>query len=135
MEIESREWRPFGDGTDRAIAAMIEVHRHLGPGLMESAYEAALCRELDLNGIAYERQIPLPVEYKGMPLDCGYRLDLLIERTIVVELKTVERLLLVDEAQALTYLRLSGADVVLLANFNSRHLRDGLRRLVRRAAR
>jgi len=112
------------------IGAAIEVHRVLGPGLLESAYEESLCRELSLRNIAFERQVSLPVEYKGVQLDCGYRLDLVVARSVVVELKTVESLLPIHEAQLLTYLKLSRLKVGLLLNFNVALMKDGVKRLV-----
>jgi len=112
------------------IGAAIEVHRVLGPGLLESAYEEALCRELALRNAPFERQVPLPVAYKGMPLDCGYRLDLVVDEKVIVELKTVESLMPIHEAQLLTYLKLSGLKLGLLLNFNVRLMREGIKRLV-----
>ena len=112
------------------IGAAIEVHRVLGPGLLESAYEESLCRELSLRNIAFERQVSLPIEYKGVKLDCGYRVDLVVERSVVVELKTVESLLPIHEAQLLTYLKLSKLKVGLLLNFNVALMKDGVKRLV-----
>ena len=116
--------------TEGIIGAAIEVHRQLGPGLMESAYEECLCHELNLRKIHYERQKALPLEYKGLRLDCGYRLDLLVAQKVVVELKSVESLLPIHEAQLLTYLKLGGWKVGLLINFNVPVLRDGILRLV-----
>ena len=116
--------------TDRIIGLAIEVHRHLGPGLLESAYEECLCFELRENGIAHARQVQLPMEYKAVRLDCGYRVDIAVENRLVLELKTVERLLPVHDAQLLTYLRLSGFATGLLLNFNVPVLKDGVRRLV-----
>ena len=129
MLVMEQEARRFTDGTDSVIAAMIEVHLCLGPGLLESAYEACLGAELTLRKIRFERQRSLAINYKGVRVDCGYRIDLVVEETILVELKTVERLLAVHEAQVITYLRLSGLSVGLLVNFNSGMLRNGLRRL------
>jgi GxxExxY protein len=108
----------------------MEVHRALGPGLLESAYEECLCRELTLREIAYDRQLPLKVEFKGLHLDCGYRLDLVVENQVVVELKTVETILPVHEAQLLTYLKLGGYKIGLLINFNVTLLKQGIRRKV-----
>ncbi len=108
----------------------MEVHKALGPGLLESAYEDCLCRELELQGIAFEKQVPLPVTYKGMTLACGYRMDLVVEGELVVELKAVDALLPIHEAQLLTYLRLSGLKRGLLLNFHVSLLRDGIRRRV-----
>jgi GxxExxY protein len=121
--------RGLGDGTEEVIGALIEVHRHLGPGLMESAYEACVCAELAGRRIEFERQRALPMMYKGVRLDCGYRLDLVVRGSILLELKVVERLLPIHEAQVITYLRLSRLPVGLLVNFNVTVLRNGLRRL------
>jgi GxxExxY protein len=115
--------------TEAIIGAAIEVHRHLGPGLLESAYQTCLARELDLRGIAFEQEKPLPLEYKGVKLDCGYRLDFLVEEAVVVELKTVEALQPIHEAQLLTYLRLSGCKIGLLINFNVPILKNGIKRM------
>ena len=112
------------------IGAAIEVHRILGPGLLESAYEQCLCHELTLKDISFERQKPLPVTYKGISLDCGYRLDILVEKLVIVELKTVEHIGPIHEAQLLTYLKLSELWLGLLVNFNVPVLRDGIRRIV-----
>ncbi|MBK9712834.1 MAG: GxxExxY protein [Kouleothrix sp.] len=116
--------------TSEIIGAAIEVHRTLGPGLLESAYEQCLCRELSLRRLAFEQQRSLPVEYKGLRLDCGYRLDLLVMETVVVEVKSVAALLPIHEAQLLTYLRLGGWKVGLLINFNVPVLKQGIKRLV-----
>lgn len=116
--------------TETIIGAAIEVHRALGPGLLESAYVKCLCHELTLRGIPFVRELPLPLEYKGIRLDCGYRIDLLVADAVVVEVKTVEKLIPVHEAQLLTYLRLGGWRVGLLMNFNSPVLKQGVRRLV-----
>lgn len=116
--------------TEKVIGLAIEVHRHLGPGLLESAYEECLCFELETNGIGHIRQVPLPVTYKNTKLECGYRMDLVVEDKLVIELKTVDRLLPIHEAQLLTYLKLSGLKTGLLLNFNSSVLKDGIRRLV-----
>lgn len=120
--------------TEKVIGAAIEVHRALGPGLLESAYEECLCRELELQGIPFKRQLELPVQYKGVALDCGYRLDLLVAELVVVELKSVEDLLPVHTAQVLTYLKLGGWKVGLLINFNVPMLKKGIRRLVHNLA-
>ena len=114
----------------KIIGAAIEVHRKLGPGLLESAYGECLCRELDLRGIDFKRQVPLPLNYKGVNLDCGYRLDLLVEDKVIVELKSVETLEPIHEAQMLTYLKLRNAWLGLIINFNVIMLKDGVRRLV-----
>jgi len=114
----------------KIIGAAIEVHKHLGPGLLESAYEECLCRELDLRGIDFKRQVPLPLKYKGLKLDCGYRLDLLVEDKVIVELKTVEAIAPIHEAQILTYLKLRDIRLGLIINFNVPLLVEGIRRLV-----
>ena len=116
--------------THEIIAAAIEVHRALGPGLLESVYEECLCRELNLRGIAFNRQLPLRVKFKGVQLDCGYRLDLVVEQEVVVEIKAVESLLPIHEAQLLTYLKLGGYKIGLLINFNVAILKKGIRRKV-----
>jgi GxxExxY protein len=116
--------------TEKVIAAAIEVHRALGPGLLESAYEECLCKELSLRNIPFLRQPGLPVEFKGSRLECGYRIDLLIDSVLVVEIKSVETILPVHEAQLLTYLKLGGWKVGLLINFNVALLKQGLRRRV-----
>lgn len=116
--------------TQTIIGAAIELHRALGPGLLESAYEHCLCYELDLQKIPYRRQYPLPVIYKGIQLDCGYRLDLLVAEQVVVELKAVEVLLPVFDAQLITYLKLGNWQVGLLINFNVPVLIQGIRRRV-----
>jgi len=116
--------------TDQIIGAAIEVHRALGPGLLESAYEACLAFELAQRGLKVESQKPLPLTYKEVRLDCGYRLDLLVEDAVIVEIKAVDTLAPIHQAQLLSYLRLSGCKVGLLINFNVRILKDGLRRLV-----
>lgn len=109
------------------IDAAIKVHRTLGPGLLESSYEVCLDHELNSRGLRVARQVPVPIVYEGIRLDCGYRLDLVVDGAIVVEVKSVEKLLPLHTAQVLTYLRLSGARQVLLFNFNSVKLMDGLR--------
>jgi GxxExxY protein len=116
--------------TERMIGMAIEVHRYLGPGLLESAYEECLCFEFRTAGLAYECQVALPVHYKSVHLSCGYRLDVVIERRLIVEIKSVDHLLPIHEAQLLTYLRLGGMKVGLLMNFNCVVLKDGLRRFV-----
>ncbi len=116
--------------TSRIIGAAIEVHRKLGPGLLESAYEQCLCHELHLRGLSFECQVALPVLYKGLRLDCGYKIDLIVEQQVVVELKAIEKLLPVHEAQLLTYLKISGKHVGLLVNFNSSLLTQGIIRRV-----
>ena len=116
--------------TKEIIGAAIEVHKALGPGLLESAYEECLCHELSLRRVAFGRQMPLPVEYKGVKLDCGYRLDLLVEGAVVVEIKAVEAIHAIHEAQLLTYLKLGGWKLGLLINFNVSVLKEGIRRRI-----
>lgn len=116
--------------SEQMIVAAITVHKELGPGLLESAYEACLAHELITRGIPVERQKILPVVYRGVQVDCGYRLDLLVGGMIVVELKAVDRIDNVHEAQILSYLRLSGYRLGLLINFNVRLLKDGVRRFI-----
>lgn len=116
--------------TEAIIGAAIEVHKELGPGLLESAYEECLCHELGLRKVRFEQQRELPVRYKGMHLDCGYRLDLVVEKLVVVEIKAVEELAPIHDAQLLTYLRLGGWHAGLLLNFNVPVLKDGIRRKV-----
>ena len=116
--------------TEAIIGAAIEVHRHLGPGLLESAYQECLCEELGLRKIPFKRQILLPVIYKSKKLDVGYRIDLLVNDEVIVELKTVEAMLPIHEAQALTYMRLGGWQVGLILNFNVTVLKNGIKRLV-----
>ncbi len=119
----------FDPLTERIIGCAIAVHRELGPGLLEATYEEALCIELELADLSFRRQMSVPVLYKGRSIG-EYRLDLLIEDTVVVEIKSVERLQPLFDAQILTYLRVTGKKVGLLANFNSRLLKDGVKRLV-----
>ena len=120
----------INDLTGKVIGAAIEVHKFLGPGLLESTYEECLCRELELRKFFFERQKELPVEYKGVKLDCGYRLDILVENRLIVELKACESLQPIHEAQLLTYLKLTGIKVGLLINFNVPVLKEGIKRLV-----
>lgn len=112
------------------IGAAIDVHKTLGPGLLESAYEICLCHELGLRGIQYQQQLKLPVKYKNVSLNCGYRLDILVENRIVIELKSVEKLLPIHDAQLLTYLRLGDWPLGIIFNFNVPLLKDGIRRRV-----
>jgi GxxExxY protein len=116
--------------TREILAAAIEVHKELGPGLLESAYEECLCRELSLRKIGFQRQVPQPVCYKGIKLDCGYRLDIVVEDKVILELKSVEELIPLHQAQLLTYLRLSGKKVGFLMNFNTVRMMDGVTRMV-----
>lgn len=117
--------------TDSIIGAAIQVHRALGPGLLESAYESCMTFELvEQHGRKVERQKPLPVVYRGVSLDCGYRLDLFVDDLVIVELKAVDKLMTIHEAQMLSYLKLSGCKVGLLINFNVKILKNGIKRVV-----
>ncbi len=116
--------------TENIIGAAIEVHRQLGPGLLESAYEEGLCHELKLRDIAFRRQTSLPVEYKGIHLDCGYRIDIVVEGSLIVELKTVKTMLPVHEAQLLTYMKLANIGKGLLFNFHVPILKQGIKRMI-----
>jgi GxxExxY protein len=115
--------------TRETIGAAIEVHKALGPGLLESAYEACLARELTIKGLSIARQVEIAIEYKGEKLDCVYRADLIVEATVLLEIKAVEKLLPIHDAQVLTYLRLTGIRTALLLNFNTPYLRGGIKRI------
>jgi len=114
--------------TGKVIGCAIEVHRVLGPGLLESTYQQCLAHELHLNGIAFNLEHPLPVEYKGIKLDCGYRIDILVENRLIIELKAVDEIRGIHKAQLLTYMKLSKLDTGLLINFNVKRLKDGIQR-------
>ena len=116
--------------SNKIIGAAIEVHKTLGPGLLESAYEQCLCHELNLRGISFERQKELPVVYKQEKLDCGYRLDILAEEAIILELKSCEKIEPIHSAQLLTYLKLSGKSLGLIMNFNMSTMKEGIARIV-----
>ena len=120
----------FDKLSNRAIGCAIEVHKELGPGLLESTYEKCLAKELALAKISFELQKPLPISYKGIHLNCGYRIDLLIEKQLIIELKAVESLMPIHEAQLLTYMKLSNISIGLLINFNEMLLKDGIKRFV-----
>jgi GxxExxY protein len=134
LTAESAEDAEIGQNinllTEHVIGAAIDVHRALGPGLLESTYELCLCRELNLRGLAFERQKAIPVEYKGVKLDCGYRADLIVDRRVLVEIKAVDILTAISDAQLLTYLRLGGWQIGLIINFNVQLLKQGIRRRV-----
>ena len=117
--------------TETIIGAAMEVHRAVGPGMLESTHEMCLCRELSIRGLRFERQVPIPVEYKGVKLDCGYRADFVVEDVILVELKAIDSLVPIHDAQLLSYLKLGGWKIGLLINFNVELLKHGLRRRVR----
>jgi len=127
---EMAEKRRLNQITESIIGAAIEVHRALGPGLLESAYEACLAFELAEQGLKIEQQKPLPLVYREVKLDCGYRIDLLVEKAVIVEIKVVDRLAPIHKAQLLSYLKLSGYNVGLLINFNVKVLKDGIVRVV-----
>ncbi len=120
----------LNDISGRIIRGAIEVHKQLGPGLLESTYEACLIHELVDSGLSVQSQVPFPVIYKGKSIDIGYRVDLLVEGMVVVELKSVERLLPIHSAQIITYLKLSDLKVGLLINFNVHKIKDGVRRFI-----
>ena len=121
--------KELNDITEKIIGAAIEVHRALGPGLLESAYESCLAYEMLQRGLQFEQQRPLPVIYKEVRLDCGYRLDFLVESAVVVELKAIDALAPIHQAQVISYLKLGGFHLGLLLNFNVRVLKDGIRRI------
>jgi GxxExxY protein len=118
--------------TEKIIGCAIEVHRAIGPGLLESAYEECLCYELSQKGLNFGRQVPLPVVYKGINLDCGYKLDVIVEDSVIIEVKAVDRLIAIHEAQLLSYLRMLDKRVGLLLNFHSTVLKNGIKRIVNR---
>ncbi len=120
----------FDELSNRVIGCALEVHRNLGPGLLESTYEQCLAHELKISRIPFRLQHPLPVEYKGVKLDCGYRIDLLVDHSIIVELKSVEKIMPIHQAQLLTYMKLSGISIGLLMNFNVKYLKNGIKRMV-----
>ena len=127
---EGHEEMKFDKLSNNVIGCAIEVHRELGPGLLESSYEQCLARELSIADISFEIQTPLPVIYKGLRLDCGYRVDLLVEKQLIIELKMVDKLLPIHEAQILTYMKLAKISIGLLINFNEELLKDGIKRFV-----
>ena len=133
LSMKTTENTEFTEGerdplTAKVFGCAIEVHRTLGPGLLESAYEQCLAHELRLAQVPFRIQVPMPVEYKGVTLDCGYRIDLLVHEFLVVELKAVEQVLGIHQAQLLTYMKLAEAPVGLLINFNVQLLKNGVRR-------
>ncbi len=121
--------RELDSVTGDIIGAAIDVHRVLGPGLLESAYEACLSHELRLRQLNVEQQKPLPIFYKGVTLDCGYRVDIVVENQVIIEIKSVVGLAPIHEAQLLSYLKMSGYKIGLLINFNVKMLKDGVRRI------
>jgi len=128
--IKVQRFDDINELTGEVLGAAIEVHRTLGPGLLESAYEECLCRELQLRNIPFEKQKPLPIEYKGVKLDCGYRLDVVVDGKLILELKACESLEPIHEAQLLTYLKLTHIKVGLLINFHVPSVKDGIKRIV-----
>ena len=116
--------------SSKIIGSAIEVHKTLGPGLLESAYEECLCHELSIQGLLFEKQKPLSVDYKGKKLDCGYRMDIVVEKEVIIELKSCEKVEPIHKAQLLTYLKLSGLNLGLILNFNVPLMRDGIVRIV-----
>lgn len=128
--LRKRDIRMEDELTRKIIGAAIEVHRVLGPGLLESIYEDCLCHELTLQGISFERQKPVDVNYKGMEIESGYKMDLIVDGKVVVELKAVQEIHPLFEAQLLTYMKLTGCKVGLLINFNVPVLKDGVKRMV-----
>jgi GxxExxY protein len=122
--------KEFTELSKKVIGCAIEVHKALGPGLLESAYQQCFCHELMLNNIGFQKEKPLPVNYKGCLLDCGYRMDIVVEDEIIIELKSVEQLMRIHEAQILSYMKLAGIRQGFLINFNVRLLKDGLKSFV-----
>ena len=120
----------FDPLSNKVIGCALEVHRNLGPGLLEATYEQCLAHELKLTDIPFKIQHSLPVEYKGIKLDCGYRLDLMVDDQLIIELKSVDKILPIHQAQLLTYMKLSDISIGLLINFNVRYLKDGIKRMV-----
>jgi len=129
-EREEHEGKEFDTLSRQVIGCAIEVHRFLGPGLLESSYQSCLSRELELNGIAHESEAPLPIDYKGISLECGYRVDLLVEGALIIELKSVKKIDPIHEAQILTYMKLSGIQTGLMFNCNVTKLKDGMKRYI-----
>ena len=120
----------FDELSNKVIGFAIEVHRNIGPGLLESAYQQCLAHELHIAGIPFAIEHPLPVNYKNIKLDCGYRADFVVDNNLIIELKSVDSLAPIHEAQLLTYMKLAGVSVGLLINFNMVYLRDGIKRMV-----
>lgn len=116
--------------SEKVIGCAIQVHRELGPALLESTYEQCLAHELQLQQVHYKLQHPLPIKYKGLYLDCGYRMDVVVDHQLIIELKSVEQLLSIHDAQILTYMKLAGIKTGLLLNFNTRMLKHGIKRFV-----
>jgi GxxExxY protein len=132
MFIPNPEAERLDSVTEKVIGSAIAVHRAIGPGLLESAYEECLCYELSQLGLKFERQVPLPVVYKDVKLDCGYRMDIVVQDDVVIEVKAVEKIIPIHEAQLLSYLKLGNRKVGLLMNFHASVLKNGLKRIVNR---
>ncbi len=130
LQSNSNTAMVFDQTTEKIIGCAIEVHKYLGPGLLESTYEECLAYELSKSNIPFERQKPLPVIYKETRLDCGYRIDILVNQQVIVEIKAIDNLIPIHEAQLLTYLKLSGCKVGLIINFNVKLLKHGLKRII-----
>lgn len=130
MSLDVASVRSTDQITEKIIGSAIAVHKALGPGLLESAYEECLCFELAEAGLEFKRQVALPVVYKGVKLDCGYRMDGVVEESVIIEIKAVERIVPVHEAQLLSYLKLTGIKVGLLLNFHVPVLKSGIKRIV-----
>ncbi|MBU4344129.1 MAG: GxxExxY protein [Desulfobacteraceae bacterium] len=120
----------FDELSNQVIGCALEVHRNLGPGLLESTYEQCLAYEMNVAGMPFKLQHPLPVEYKKIKLDCGYRIDMLVDNSIIIELKSVDKILPIHQAQLLTYMKLASISIGLLINFNVKYLKDGIKRMV-----
>jgi GxxExxY protein len=130
MSERESNWVRINSITEKVIGCAIEVHRAIGPGLLESAYEECLCYELKEQGLNFKRQVPLPVVYKGVKLDCGYVLDIIVEDLVILEIKAVERVMPIHEAQLLSYLRMLDKRIGLILNFNMPIMKNGIKRIV-----
>lgn len=130
MPERESNWVRINSITEKVIGCAIEVHRAIGPGLLESAYEECLCYELKEQGLNFKRQVPLPVVYKGVKLDCGYVLDIIVEDLVILEIKAVERVMPIHEAQLLSYLRMLDKRIGLILNFNMPIMKNGIKRIV-----
>jgi GxxExxY protein len=130
MSVEATSGSQIDLITEKIIGSAISVHRVLGPGLLENAYEECLCFELTQAGPVFKRQVPLPVVYKGVRLECGYRMDIVVNESVIIEIEAVERIIPVHEAQLLSYLKLTGMKVGLLLNFHVPVLKSGIKRIV-----
>ncbi len=127
---EGKQKMEFDELSNRVIGCAIEVHRNLGPGLLESTYEQCFAHELKMSGMPFKLQYQLPVRYKDIKIDCGYRIDVLVDNSIIIELKSVNKILPIHQAQLLTYMKLSGISIGLLMNFNVKYMKNGIKRMV-----